>query len=75
MNGKINYSNRRTTKQNRNLTPISKNYNSNRIEINYPFKRNLTNINNSGKLEAACFLYYENKNYIITSNCYYHNIS
>ena len=46
MNGKINYSNRRTTKQNRNLTPISKNYNSNRIEINYPFKRNLTNINN-----------------------------
>ena len=36
---------------------------------------NLTNINNSGKLEAACFLCYENKNYILTSNCYYNNIS
>ena len=46
MNGLINYSNRKTTKQNRNLTPISKNYNSNRIEINYPLKRNFTNINN-----------------------------
>ena len=36
---------------------------------------NLTYINNSGRLEAACFLYYENKNYIITSNCGYDNIS
>ena len=36
---------------------------------------NLTNINNSGRLEAACFLCYENKNFIITSNCSYHNIS
>ena len=46
MNGIINYSNRRIAKQNRNLTPISKKYNSNRIEINYPLKRNFTNINN-----------------------------
>jgi len=36
---------------------------------------NLTNINNFGKLETACFLYYENKNYILTSNCNYKNIS
>ena len=49
MNGLINYSNRKTTKQNRNLTPISKNYNSNRIEINYPLKRNFTNINNQNQ--------------------------
>ena len=46
MNGIINYSNRRIAKQNRNLTPISKKYNSNRIQINHPLKRNLTNINN-----------------------------
>ena len=36
---------------------------------------NLTNINNFGRLEAACFLYCENKNYIMTSNCNYENIS
>ena len=36
---------------------------------------NLTNINNYGRLEAACFLYYENKNYIITSNCNFKKIS
>ena len=46
MNGIINYSNRRIAKQNRNLTPISKKYNSNRIEINHPLKRNFININN-----------------------------
>ena len=36
---------------------------------------NLTKINNFGRLEAACFLYFKNKNYILTSNCNYQNIS
>ena len=46
MNGQINYSNRKSTKDKRNLTPIKKNINSNRNNNNNPLKRNFTNINN-----------------------------
>lgn len=35
---------------------------------------NLTNIYNFGILESACFLYYEKKNFIVTSNCNYKGI-
>ena len=46
MNGQINYSNRKSTKDKRNLTPIKKNINSNRNNNNNLLKRNFTNINN-----------------------------
>ena len=36
---------------------------------------NLTNVNNYGRLEAGCLLYYENNNYILSSNCNYDHIS
>jgi len=36
---------------------------------------NLTNINKFGRIKPACSLYYEKKNYIVSSNCYNDNIS
>ena len=36
---------------------------------------NLTHINNNGYLLSACFLYENNQNYIITSNCNFENTS
>ena len=36
---------------------------------------NLTNINNIGRIEDACFLYNENNNFILTSNCNYEGVS
>ena len=43
--------------------------------INWECLLNLTNINNVGIIEAACFFYNENNNFIITSNWNYDGVS